>query len=366
MKILYVIDRPNLFGSELHLFDLAQYQHKINTIMVICFRNGPLVQRLKELDIEVEIINWESWLFDSKAYKRFISILYKFKPDIVHAHQPKATFYSSIICYFHKKANISTIHVVPKSSASNYSGLKKILVFLFHLFVIYISNIFSTRSIYVSRQSATQYSIMKKKISIIYNWISPRFKPIDFNTRQQNNTRFLCISSLAESKGIKELILLFKQIIKEIPNSTLTIVGDSDNIQYKEELKQLVESLNIQGSVHFTGYQSDTSKYYEENDIFISLTKGETFGLVFTEAMFYGCPIICSNLQTLKEIIPNNNLFIPENLNNVNKALKKYLEIPNLKNISYSNYIYAKENYDYIKQQNKISQLYREVLSTTH
>ena len=26
MRVLYVIDRPNLFGSEQHLFDILQYQ----------------------------------------------------------------------------------------------------------------------------------------------------------------------------------------------------------------------------------------------------------------------------------------------------------------------------------------------------
>lgn len=366
MKILYVIDRPNLFGSELHLLDIVQYQNKINTIKVVCFREGPLIELLNNNNIEVEIIYWYSWLFNKKAYKKFISILKEFKPDIVHAHQPKATFYSSMICYLKRKCNISTIHAIPIQSASNYSGLKKKIVYVFHLSVIYITNIFSKKSIYVSRQSAHQFSIKKDKTIVIYNWISPRFKPIPFNIRYQSNKKFLCISSLAESKGIKELIYFFHKIKGYIPSAELTIVGDSDNLKYKEELRRLIKKLKIDDSVHFAGYQSDPSRFYMQNDIFISLTKGETFGLVFIEAMFYGCPIICSSLQTLYEIIPANNLFVSGHIQDLDNSFKNFLNIHELKKNSYLNYVYAKENYDYIKQQDKISSLYYEVLSASY
>lgn len=362
MKILYVIDQPNLFGSELHLLDIVQYQRNEHTIKVVCFRNGDLVKLLNELGVETYIINWRSWSFNKNAYKKFISILKKFAPDIVHAHQPKATVYSSIICHLKRIRNISTIHAIPIQSASNYYGIKKILVYLFHLFVIYLTNIFADKSIYVSQETEKKFSLIKSKSFVIHNWVSPRLKSINLKDKKLSNNRFLCISSLVESKGIKELILLFYKIKSLNPNSVLTIAGDSNNTIYKKELTSLVNKLGLTDSVIFKGYCPDVSTLYQKNDIFISLTKGETFGLVFIEAMYYGCPIICTNLDILKEIIPLNNLFIDTNTNTT--QLVNFLEITNLQTISNNNYYYTRNQYDYVTQQKKLSNLYFQILST--
>ena len=41
-RILYVIDRPNSYGSEQHLFDVVSFQHRSHAVRVLAFRNGPL------------------------------------------------------------------------------------------------------------------------------------------------------------------------------------------------------------------------------------------------------------------------------------------------------------------------------------
>ncbi len=124
MKILYIIDQTNLFGSELHVFDLIKKLGPLNQITLIAFNNGPLINMIKELNLNITVIVIDlSWFPNAFKLLKLINQVKNISPNIIHSHQPKAILYGSIIAKFVGKKHISTIHSIPYVSASIYEGI---------------------------------------------------------------------------------------------------------------------------------------------------------------------------------------------------------------------------------------------------
>jgi glycosyltransferase involved in cell wall biosynthesis len=78
-------------------------------------------------------------------------------------------------------------------------------------------------------------------------------------------------------------------------NARLVLVGGSNETnQYEEELRQLVQTLDLDGEVTFTGHVSDQQlvAYYRVADAFLSMSEHEGFGVPLLEAMYFDIPVI--------------------------------------------------------------------------
>ena len=96
----------------------------------------------------------------------------------------------------------------------------------------------------------------------------------------------------------------------------LLILGDYHltlNPHLKETLDTLIDTLQLQDHVTFTGYQEDKSSYIASMDIILCPSDHEPFGLVAIEAMAHKKPVIASNVGGFKESIQHNQtgLLVP-------------------------------------------------------
>ncbi len=114
----------------------------------------------------------------------------------------------------------------------------------------------------------------------------------------KQNLVCLSVSRVGKEKNISELI----ENIKNIDNISLVIVGDGP---YKQELEQLVQTLNIGHKVVFTGMIAPTEviNYYKMADLFVSASKSETQGLTYVEALACGTPLLCRNDDCLNGVL---------------------------------------------------------------
>jgi glycosyltransferase involved in cell wall biosynthesis len=79
----------------------------------------------------------------------------------------------------------------------------------------------------------------------------------------------------------------------------LLVVGTDNPDPYVS----LARTLGIKNQVYFLGPWQDMSRVYAASDIFVFPTKLEPFGLVITEAMASGLPVITSRLAGAAELI---------------------------------------------------------------
>ena len=79
-------------------------------------------------------------------------------------------------------------------------------------------------------------------------------------------------------------------------------VGDGP---VKNELEELVKSLNIEENVIFTGAKKyeEIGKFYQLGNVFVSASITETQGLTFAEAMAAGVPVVAKNDPSILGIV---------------------------------------------------------------
>ena len=96
-------------------------------------------------------------------------------------------------------------------------------------------------------------------------------------------------------------------LLKDVPGWKAWIGGEpqkSGEFTYLSELQALATHGGISERVRFIGWRSDMSKVMQAADVFCQPNTGpEPFGLVFTEALAHGLPVIATTLGGALEIV---------------------------------------------------------------
>ncbi len=113
---------------------------------------------------------------------------------------------------------------------------------------------------------------------------------------------FLFIGMLEPRKNITGLIQAFAKIYGKNPTSKLVIVGKKGWMY--EDIFRMVEKEKLENSVVFTGFipDKDLPLFYSAALAFVYPSFYEGFGIPVIEAMACGCPVITSNISSLREI----------------------------------------------------------------
>jgi glycosyltransferase involved in cell wall biosynthesis len=71
----------------------------------------------------------------------------------------------------------------------------------------------------------------------------------------------------------------------------------------EKELRQMTDNLDLQATVHFTGYRQDALSFLSAADVFALPGSGEPFGLALVEAMGLGVPVVAADDGGPREIV---------------------------------------------------------------
>ena len=94
--------------------------------------------------------------------------------------------------------------------------------------------------------------------------------------------------------------------LKNLPKVHLAVVGNKDGSPYPE----LAESLGMRERVHFMGHRKDMPQIMRSADFFVFPSRYEPFGMVISEAMASGIPVVISKNSGAAEIVDSTCGFI--------------------------------------------------------
>jgi glycosyltransferase involved in cell wall biosynthesis len=163
----------------------------------------------------------------------------------------------------------------------------------------------------------TSYSAITLKVLQEFNLgkicrLIPNFVDIKLFKRPTVNkndlaNKFVMVSRLSRPKDPMTPIRAFAQVHKEIPETTLKIVGYGPLFEYAN---RLIQCLNLQEVVTMVGKKSDVREYLWNSDISLG-TRGSY--ITTLEAWAAGLPVIAPGFGIMKEIISNgeNGLLVP-------------------------------------------------------
>ena len=94
-------------------------------------------------------------------------------------------------------------------------------------------------------------------------------------------------------KGAKYGILAMAEIVKEVPDALLTIIG----IEPPKDLKDLIKKLNLEENINYPGFSHNISQFYVNTSVLLITSVSEAYPMVVGEAKAHGLPIVAFNID---------------------------------------------------------------------
>jgi glycosyltransferase involved in cell wall biosynthesis len=305
------------------------------------------------------------WLYFTyiPKVKRLID---RVKPDILHAHYATTYGFLGAVSGFHPFVLSvwgSDIYDFPEKSI-----LHRLLV---KFSINSADEITSTSHVMADEVKKYLSQNNKSKISVIPFGVDTQiFKPGEKDPKLRDFIVIGTVKSLEKKYGIDTLIESFAILKRRHPDLPLrlVIVGEGSE---KDRLISLARNLGIFEDVNFVGRvrNKEVPKFLYSFDIFVALSRLESFGVAVVEAMACGKPVVVSNIGGLKEVVEQgvSGLIVPpENPEEASKAIETLIFSENLRREVAKN---ARERvlklYDWNKNVEMMLSLYEKVLSST-
>lgn len=286
MKILHLLNSDRFSGAENVVCQIINmFKDEKDIEMVYCSPDGQIRDALYERGVTFAPIS----NLNTKELKR---VLKEQKPDIIHAHDMRASFVASSSCG--KIPLISHIH----NNAFDSRGVSlKSIAYLFaakkakHIF-------------WVSKTAFSGYAFhnwFSKKSSILYNVIdinTVREKALKDQKKYDYDVIFL--GRLTFPKHPERVINVLSILQKSLPEVKITVVGTGE---LEKEVKALVKLYNLEKNVDFLGFCENPLKILKDSKVMVMTSRWEGTPMCALEAQALGVPIVSTPTDGLKDLV---------------------------------------------------------------
>jgi glycosyltransferase involved in cell wall biosynthesis len=159
----------------------------------------------------------------------------------------------------------------------------------------------------VRQELAHYYGADPDQVEVIYNGVEPDdFSPETLGPLRPGTREALKLPEGAPvllfigdfyRKGLGVAIAALAQL--KTPNVHLLVVGRGEI----EGFQAQADALGVGDRLRFVGFQSDVRPYFAAADAFVFPTRYEPFGMVITEAMAAGLPVVTTRAAGAAEVI---------------------------------------------------------------
>ncbi|MFA5926300.1 MAG: glycosyltransferase [Parcubacteria group bacterium] len=144
----------------------------------------------------------------------------------------------------------------------------------------------------------------------------------------------ILISRLTAEKNVLFLAEAVSEIVKNNTKAKFMICGDGD---LREKMMIIAKKKGVTDKLISAGMVQGQEKkdYYAAGDIFVYASKSETQGMVITEAMYSGLPIVAVRAAGVKDLIESGKtgFLVAEEKEEFGKAVQELIDDDNLRKI---------------------------------
>jgi 1,2-diacylglycerol 3-alpha-glucosyltransferase len=183
---------------------------------------------------------------------------------------------------------------------------------------------------------------------------------------QEDEILLVLVSRLTAEKNVLFLTEAVSAIVRNNAKVKFMLCGDGG---LKEEMIKIATDKEINGRLISVGIVSDKEKkdYYAAGDIFVYSSKSETQGMIITEAMYSGLPIVAVRATGVKDIVEDGKtgFLVSEDKEEFGEAVQKLIDDDNLrKSFGEKAKIIAKEKYTSSVSAKKMLELYEKEIAS--
>jgi glycosyltransferase involved in cell wall biosynthesis len=316
MKRIFHISGTTLpGGGPEHIYQLIKHLNHNEWEFILCTANdGSYWKRFNSLGIKIHNLPLRKLSFSTSL--KLFSILRKEKPDLIHTHGKGPGLYGRTI------AKILNIPVVHTFHGFHYEDLS-IFTRWIHLTVEFFLTLITTQHVFVSAGEKNRAQIMRfldeENSTIIHNGVDCDYihdLPITRNkalksincSDWENKNIIGTISRISPEKGILDLLSAFSQVIQDMPNLRLIIIGGhpKEHTSYYLDVVNFLEKKQLTKHVRILGYIQDAYKLLKGMDIYVSASLSEGLPISILEAIASKIPIVATEITGNKDILRNS------------------------------------------------------------
>lgn len=286
MKVLHLLNTGKFSGAENVACQIIGMLSK-DVDFIYCCLDGEIRNVLKEKNISFAPLKKMS----IGELKRVFRV---YSPDIIHAHDMKASFFASLSC-----GNIPLVcHVHGNALDSRRISLKSVL-FLFaaykakHIFWVHESSFMG----YIF------HSFFKEKSSILQNVLNTELlikKKDDDSCNYDYDVVYL--GRITSQKNPERLINVFQKLVAINPNAKCAIVGDGIMTDF---VAKLIKQMNLTKNVFLLGFKNNPMKLLSDSKALLMTSLWEGLPICALEALVLGVPVVSTPVDGLRSIIQN-------------------------------------------------------------
>ena len=319
IRVVYLDHTARLSGGEIALLNLLPALHDIDAHVILA-EEGPLVRRLEERGISVEVLPLAEAardfgremirpgktplrsLMETATYSvRLARRLRRLRPDIVHTFSLKAALYGGAAG---RLAGVPVVWHVQDRIASDYmpsTAVQLVRAAARRLPTAIIVNSRATSATLSELRSTTLVDVIPPPVSL-------PGAPGDHDQHGPETGRSLRVGMVGRLAPWKGQDLFLRAFAEAFPagDEQAVLVGSAlfGEDAYAARLHQLTEFLGLAGRVDFRGFRDDVWGELAEMDVLVHASViPEPFGQVVVEGMAAGLPVIAANAGGPAEII---------------------------------------------------------------
>lgn len=286
MKILHVLASDKFSGAENVVCQIINMFKDESTFeMAYCSPNGDIKFALEERNVVFLPIN----KLNLKELKRAVD---EYKPDLIHAHDMRASFMASILS--NRIPFISHIH-------GNFSDLNKISIksLMYSYAAKRAKHVF-----WVSKSSYDEYVFKDKvqdKSTVLRNVINidALYQKMSLDTNEYDYD-IVYLGRLTYPKNPERLIRVLKMVVEKKKDVKIAIIGSGD---LEEKTKSLAKELEIDKNIDFLGFVSNPLKIVHDSKVMVMTSRREGTPICALESLALGTPIVSTPTDGMRELI---------------------------------------------------------------
>jgi glycosyltransferase involved in cell wall biosynthesis len=305
LKILQIIQRSQLRGAELFACQLStelqKQGHQVDVLVL--FGNRSDIFKFELPFYYLEANEKKRW-WDFKTYKKLSLFIKNGEYDIVQANAGDTLKYASLSKKLYRWKAKFVFRNANKISGFLRNRFKKNLNAWLMQEVDFVAS--------VSEECTLDF---KKTFPFIHNRIECLPIGVDLNSPKPYNSLneigisgdgpfILHVGGFMPEKNHKGLIRIFSNLLQEIPNAKLLLIGEG---KLKTAIEALVSAMKLSQHVIFLGRRSDVQQIMSCCQVLVLPSLIEGLPGVILESFINKLPVVAYNVGGIKEVVVDQN-----------------------------------------------------------
>jgi len=365
MNILYLVNHLNIGGITSYVFSLSQALKARNHRIFVASGSGELLSKFNDAGFMHIFVPMRT---KSELSPKILVSLFKLRRvirlnriQIIHSNSRTTQVLGCLLSFLTGVPHVTTAHGFFRKRLSR------------RIFSSWGKNIIAV-SDSVKNHLISDFGRKASSVSVIYNGIDT----IRYLRKDKLSVSGLkeklhiaptapvigIIARLSDVKGHCYLLQAMKDVLAQIPQATLLIVGEG---RMYDQLLELTKKLEIEKNVVFMPQVCDTAEVLSIMDVFVMPSLQEGLGLALMEAMAAGLPVVGSAVGGIKNLIQddfNGFLVPPADPGALSKGILRLLRDPDKANLlAQRARVFIKENFSLEKMALETEKFYEQCVN---